>query len=179
MSLVQFESRGQIHKSEDNGTDFQLKYYKQLSENGFRELNFQVDHLEKKLKKEKLKSIYMIGVLFVLAAMLMIECGRSQGRPARFVSGYHLVEPPPKRYDLHAWAEVYLQGAGWRGFDPSGMGSIDDRYITLATSSKPELTAAISGSFSGPPGVSSSFSWSIDAEILEPQPLAPPAMLLP
>ena len=77
MSLVQFESRGQIHKSEHNGTDFQLKYYKQLSENGFRELNFQVDHLEKKLKKEKLKSIYMIGVLFVLAAMLMIEYFRS------------------------------------------------------------------------------------------------------
>jgi len=100
-------------------------------------------------------------------AMLMVEACRCVGLPARFVSGYHLVEPKPERYDLHAWAEVYLPGAGWRGFDPSGAGIIDDRYITLATSSKPDLTAAITGSFSGPPGVESRFEWSIEAEVLE------------
>ncbi|MEB3276321.1 MAG: transglutaminase family protein [Cyanobacteriota bacterium] len=100
-------------------------------------------------------------------AMLMVECCRCVGLPARFVSGYHLVDPRPERYDLHAWAEVYLPGAGWRGFDPSGMGIIDDRYITLATSSKPDLTAAITGSYSGPPGVESSMDWSIEAEVLE------------
>ena len=100
-------------------------------------------------------------------AMLMIESCRCVGLPARFVSGYHLVEPKPERYDLHAWAEVYLPGAGWRGFDPSGKGIVDDRYITLATSSKPDLTAAITGSFSGPPGVESTFSWSIDADVME------------
>ncbi len=101
-------------------------------------------------------------------AMLMVEACRCVGLPARFVSGYHLVEPKPERYDLHAWAEVYLPGAGWRGFDPSGMGVIDDRYITLATSSKPELTAAITGSFSGSGGVESALEWSIEAEIQEP-----------
>jgi transglutaminase-like putative cysteine protease len=100
-------------------------------------------------------------------AMLMVEACRCVGLPARFVSGYHLVEPKPERYDLHAWAEVYLPGAGWRGFDPSGMGVIDDRYITLATSSKPELTAAITGSFSGPGGVESALEWNIEAEIQE------------
>jgi len=42
-----------------------------------------------------------------------------------------------------------------------------DRYITLASSSKPELTAAITGSFSGPPGVTSTFSWEIEADLLE------------
>jgi transglutaminase-like putative cysteine protease len=100
-------------------------------------------------------------------AMLMVEACRCVGLPARFVSGYHLVDPKPERYDLHAWAEVYLPGAGWRGFDPSGMGSIDDRYITLATSSKPDLTAAITGSFSGPPGVESVLDWSIEADVFE------------
>ena len=99
-------------------------------------------------------------------AMLMIECCRSVGLPARFVSGYHLVEPKPERYDLHAWAEVYLQGAGWRGFDPSGMGAIDERYIPVATSSRSDLTAAVSGTFSGPPGVESELEWDISAEIL-------------
>jgi transglutaminase-like putative cysteine protease len=99
-------------------------------------------------------------------AMLMIECCRSVGLPARFVSGYHLVEPKPERYDLHAWAEVYLQGAGWRGFDPSGNGAVDDRYIPVATSSRSDLTAAVSGTFSGPPGVESELEWEISAEIL-------------
>ena len=99
-------------------------------------------------------------------AMLLIECCRCVGLPARFVSGYHLVEPKPERYDLHAWTEVYLQGAGWRGFDASGKGAVDERYIPIATSSKSDLTAAITGSFSGPPGVENTFEWSIEAEVL-------------
>jgi hypothetical protein len=48
------------------------------------------------------------------------------------------------------------------------MGVVDDRYITLATSSKPELTAAITGSFSGPNGVESALEWSIEADIQKP-----------
>jgi transglutaminase-like putative cysteine protease len=100
-------------------------------------------------------------------AMLMIETCRCVGLPARFASGYHLVEPPPKVYDLHAWAEVYLPGAGWRGFDPSGQGPIDDRYVVLATSSKSHLTAAVNGTFSGPERVSSTLDWSIEAQILD------------
>ena len=99
-------------------------------------------------------------------AMLMIETCRCVGLPARFVSGYHLVEPKPKLYDLHAWAEVYLPGAGWRGFDPSGSGRIDDRYIVLATSSKATLTAAVNGTFSGPEMVESELAWRIEPEIL-------------
>ncbi|WP_411870176.1 transglutaminase family protein [Vulcanococcus limneticus] len=103
-------------------------------------------------------------------AVLMIEACRSVGLPARFVSGYHLLEPRPARYDLHAWTEVYLQGAGWRGFDASGQGAVDERYIPLATSSRSDLSAAISGTFSGPPGVESSLDWSIEADILDPPP---------
>ena len=102
--------------------------------------------------------------------MLMIEVCRCVGLPSRFVSGYHLVEPRPKQYDLHAWAEIYLPGAGWRGYDPSGQGAIDDRYITLATSSKPHLTAVVNGSFSGATKVSSDLGWSIEAEVLQPSP---------
>jgi transglutaminase-like putative cysteine protease len=100
-------------------------------------------------------------------AMLMIETCRCVGLPARFVSGYHLVEPRPKRYDLHAWAEIYLPGAGWRGFDPSGKGHADDRYIILASSSNPNLTAAVNGTFSGSSKVESELNWSIVPEILD------------
>ena len=97
-------------------------------------------------------------------AMLMVTCCRVVGLPARFVSGYQLLEPKPDEYDLHAWAEVYLPGAGWRGFDPSAGGEVTPRYVVLATSSKPELTAAVSGSFSGPPNTSSELSWSVSLE---------------
>lgn len=103
-------------------------------------------------------------------ALLMIECCRSVGLPARFVSGYHLADPAPDNYDLHAWAEIYLPGAGWRGFDPSAGREIDARYIVLATSSKPALTAAVSGTFSGPPGTRSELSWSIEATVEQVDP---------
>jgi transglutaminase-like putative cysteine protease len=97
-------------------------------------------------------------------AMLMVTCCRVVGLPARFVSGYQLLDPAPARYDLHAWAEVYLPGAGWRGFDPSAGSEVNERYVVLATSSKPDLTAAVSGSFSGPSSINSSLDWCISVE---------------
>ena len=103
-------------------------------------------------------------------AMLMMECCRSVGLPARFVSGYHLAEPAPETYDLHAWTEIYLPGAGWRGFDPSAGGEITSRYIVLASSSKPDLSAAVQGSFTGPPATTSHLSWTIDVDV-ETRPL--------
>ena len=104
-------------------------------------------------------------------AMLMMECCRSVGLPARFVSGYHLAEPAPEQYDLHAWTEIYLPGAGWRGFDPSAGAEIDERYIVLASSSKPDLSAAVQGSFTGPMATASQLTWSIEA-VVEPKPRA-------
>ena len=97
-------------------------------------------------------------------AMLMVACCRAVGLPARFVSGYQLLEPAPERYDLHAWAEVYLPGAGWRGFDPSAGSEVNQRYVVLATSSKPECTAAVNGTFSGAPGTGSKLNWSISVD---------------
>ena len=94
-------------------------------------------------------------------AMLMVEASRSVGIPSRFVSGYHFEDPPPKSYELHAWAELYIPGAGWRGFDPSGKGLIDDRYLTLVASSKSNLTAVITGNFFGKTNLSNDFVWEI------------------
>lgn len=94
-------------------------------------------------------------------AMVFIEACRCLGIPARFVSGYHLVEPPPQTYELHAWAEVYLPGAGWRGFDPSGHGEIDEQYVAISTPSEPAKAAAVQGNFFSPEVVESRFDWSI------------------
>jgi transglutaminase-like putative cysteine protease len=73
---------------------------------------------------------------------------RSLGLAARFVSGYHLGTPAENRY-LHAWAEVYLPGAGWRGFDPTQNCLADHTYVPLAASARPELVTPSKGTFSG------------------------------
>ena len=94
-------------------------------------------------------------------AMLMVEACRSVGIPSRFVSGYHFEDPLQNEFDLHAWAELYIPGAGWRGFDPSGKGLIDERYLTLVSSSKSNLTAVITGNFRGKINLKNNFSWEI------------------
>ena len=94
-------------------------------------------------------------------AMLMVESCRSVGIPSRFVSGYHFEDPLPKEFELHAWAELYIPGAGWRGFDPSGKGLIDERYLTLVSSSKANLTAVITGNFRGKTNLKNNLTWEI------------------
>lgn len=82
-------------------------------------------------------------------AVVFIAACRTQGLAARFVSGYQEGDPDqPTRY-LHAWAEVYLPGAGWRGYDPTHGLSVTAGHIALAASSVPELAAPVSGTFRG------------------------------
>ncbi len=79
--------------------------------------------------------------------LFMAAC-RSLGLAARFVSGY-LFGNPQQEHQLHAWAEVYLPGAGWRGFDPTEGSVVVNRHIFLTSTAKPELAAPISGTFQG------------------------------
>ena len=80
-------------------------------------------------------------------AMLFCSCCREVGLAARFVSGYQAGDPDTKERHLHAWAEVYLPGAGWRGFDPTLGLAVADEHVTIAAAVDPEGAAAISGSF--------------------------------
>jgi transglutaminase-like putative cysteine protease len=83
-----------------------------------------------------------------LAWLYVVAC-RSLGLAARFVSGYHVPFNPRKKPELHAWAEVFLPGAGWLGFDPSLGAAVAERYIAIAASYDPTLTLPTSGSFWG------------------------------
>ncbi len=83
-----------------------------------------------------------------LAWLYVVAC-RSLGLAARFVSGYYVPLNPRKKPELHAWAEVFLPGAGWLGFDPSLGLTVAERYITLAASYDPALTLPTSGAFWG------------------------------
>jgi len=102
-----------------------------------------------------------VGSCRDLAILLMESC-RCVGIPSRFVSGYQFMDEPPEKYELHAWTEIFIPGFGWRGFDPTGCGLINSKYITLASSSKPELVSPVRGSFSGPLGLKSELNWNIE-----------------
>lgn len=82
-------------------------------------------------------------------AMLFIDICRSAGIAARFVSGYCLGDDAANSGDMHAWAEVYLPGAGWRGFDPSRGLSVNDDYVAVAAGQLSQDAAPTLGSFRG------------------------------
>lgn len=84
-------------------------------------------------------------------ATLFIEACRCLGLAARFVSGYlYSFVPVPAEGSTHAWAEVYLPGAGWKGFDnTSGLIAGHD-HIPVAVSRHPEAVPPVAGAFLAP-----------------------------
>jgi transglutaminase-like putative cysteine protease len=82
-------------------------------------------------------------------AVLFNDVCRFVGFPARFVSGYQVDVPEEARPELHAWSEVYLPGAGWRGFDPSQGLAVADRHVPLAASRTPWMASPTSGTYRG------------------------------
>lgn len=87
------------------------------------------------------------------SAALFIEAARCLGLAARFVSGYLQAEPSALNYGAtHAWAEVYLPGAGWKGFDPSIGRMAGAQHIVVAVARLPESIPPVAGTFLGQPG---------------------------
>jgi hypothetical protein len=82
-------------------------------------------------------------------AALFMEVCRLLGLGARFVSGYMYSPTISGRMSMHGWAEVYLPGAGWLGFDPSWGILTTYFYLPVAVSRRPENLPPISGSFYG------------------------------
>ncbi|UBF27774.1 transglutaminase family protein [Kovacikia minuta CCNUW1] len=93
--------------------------------------------------------------------VLFMEACRAIGLAARFVSGYQEGDPDSNDRHLHAWAEVYLPGAGWRGFDPTHGTAVADRHIALVSSLFPRYAAPISGSFSQGGGAQSEMTYQL------------------
>jgi len=81
------------------------------------------------------------------AVLLMALC-RDQGIPARFVSGY-LLKNDADPHELHAWAEAWIPGGGWRAFDPTLGLAVADRHVAVAASYVYSLAAPVSGSYRG------------------------------
>jgi transglutaminase-like putative cysteine protease len=84
-------------------------------------------------------------------ATLFLEACRCWGLAARFVSGYmQCGATEAGGASTHAWAEVYLPGAGWKGFDPTSGIMTGSQHVTVAVARDPENAAPIAGSFVGP-----------------------------
>jgi transglutaminase-like putative cysteine protease len=81
-------------------------------------------------------------------AALFIEACRYFGLAARFVSGY-LYSPATVQGEgsTHAWSEVYLPGAGWKGFDSTSGLVVGDDHIAVAVHRHPEAIPPVSGAF--------------------------------
>ena len=90
-------------------------------------------------------------------AHLFVEICRQLGFAARFASGY-LYEPPADagsesfenvaEGSMHACAQVFLPGAGWKGFDPTNGMLANQYFIPSAVATNPKLTSPIQGSYS-------------------------------
>lgn len=95
------------------------------------------------------------------SAWLLVQVMRNMGLAARFVSGYLIQLKPDVKpldgpagtdqdfTDLHAWAEVYLPGAGWLGLDPTAGLLVSNQHLPVARSPLPEQAAPIRGSHDG------------------------------
>lgn len=66
-------------------------------------------------------------------AHIFIGAARLLGVPARYVSGYLLIEGRTEQEAGHGWAEAHVDGLGWVGFDVSNGISPDARYVRVAS----------------------------------------------
>lgn len=78
-------------------------------------------------------------------AHIFIAAARSLDIPARYVSGYLMMNDRIDQEATHAWAEAWVQGLGWVGFDISNQISPDPRYVRVATGRDYRDAAPITG----------------------------------
>jgi transglutaminase-like putative cysteine protease len=81
-------------------------------------------------------------------AHIFIAAARSLGIPARYVTGYVLLDSPVAAAH-HAWAEAWVEGLGWVGFDVANRICPTERYVRLAAGLDANGAAPITGSRRG------------------------------
>ncbi|MCF8708213.1 transglutaminase family protein [Rhizorhapis sp. SPR117] len=93
-------------------------------------------------------------------AHIFISAARSAGMPARYVTGYLLAnEDAEALHETHGWAEAFVSGLGWVGFDPSNGVCVTPNYVRLAIGTDAHDAAPVRGS------VTAAGEISIDADV--------------
>ncbi len=151
---AQLESWIISHTSNNNNT---LSLLQQLSSAICQDFTYQVRHEEGVQSPEETLNLRSgscrdYAWLFVIAA-------RRLGLAARFVSGYfHTAGTSLADGSTHAWAEVYLPGSGWTGFDPTANRIVGENHIPVAVAINPVDIPPVSGHFTGPENVQTSLT---------------------
>jgi transglutaminase-like putative cysteine protease len=78
-------------------------------------------------------------------AHALIALAQGAGMPARYVTGYLLIGDGGEGEAAHAWAEIFVDGLGWIGFDPANRCCPDERYIRLGSGRDAREAAPIRG----------------------------------
>ena len=78
-------------------------------------------------------------------AQIFISAARVLEIPARYVSVYLMMNDRIEQEATHAWAEAWVQGLGWVGFDISNGISPDSRYVRVATGRDYSDAAPVTG----------------------------------
>ncbi|QYK43040.1 MAG: transglutaminase family protein [Paracoccaceae bacterium] len=84
-------------------------------------------------------------------AQVLIAAARAGGFPARYATGY-MLDAPDEGDAAHAWAEVWVEGLGWVGFDPANRCCPDARYVRLGSGRDAQDAAPIRGTTRGAAG---------------------------
>ena len=82
-------------------------------------------------------------------AILFCDVCRVMGIAARFVSGYECAAAGQPNSYMHAWAEVYLPGVGWRGYDPSRGLAVTNGHVAAAAGFNYDLASPVAGIYWG------------------------------
>jgi transglutaminase-like putative cysteine protease len=83
-------------------------------------------------------------------AVFMMEAARHWGFGSRFVTGY-IQMGEGQHGATHAWTEIYIPGAGWRGFDPTNNKLAGSEHVSVAVAREQDKASPLSGSWEGPP----------------------------
>jgi len=78
-------------------------------------------------------------------AHVFIAAARLLGFPARYVSGYLMMDAATEQAASHAWAEAHVPSLGWVAFDVANCISPDERYVRLAVGRDYREATPVSG----------------------------------
>ena len=78
-------------------------------------------------------------------AHIFVATARITGIPARYVSGYLMMPDAVEQTASHAWAEAYISGLGWVGFDAANDICPNEHYVRIATGLDYREAAPVSG----------------------------------
>lgn len=83
-------------------------------------------------------------------AHIFIGAARLLGIPARYISGYLMMDDRVDQEAGHGWAEAHVEGLGWVGFDVSNGNCPDARYVRVASGCDYRDAAPVTGISFGP-----------------------------